>query len=190
MSWDAFVQWVKDNGTAGSAIIAAAVAIILFLLTRIVEMIGAWRGRRATRRRIVVGLYKEVQFNVGTIERFLDLSPYPGDLREKVRTEPTFRPLLIIDETTQFYDSIAASLPEVDSDCLIALSQFYEKIRKQHAIADAFESAAFATISPEGKAGTVDDLWRACRQAEKEGWKALYELELNYPRAWFSDFRS
>jgi hypothetical protein len=97
---------------------------------------------------------------------------------------------MIVDETTQFYDAITSSLPDIHPDCLIRLSEFYSLIRKLEHIREAFESAAFPTISADGRAGTVSDLWDACRQAEKAGGKALYELELAYPRHWFAHFRS
>jgi hypothetical protein len=97
---------------------------------------------------------------------------------------------MIVDETTQFYDSIISSLPDVEAHCIVRLTEFYSVIRKLHDIRDAIEGAAFPTISDDGRAGTIDDLWSACRQAEKAGWRALYELELAYPRRWFSFFRS
>lgn len=189
MSWlSQLWAWAKDSGV-GSAVIAASVAVTLFLITRTIEIFGQWRSIRATRRRIVIGLFKEVQANVRSIEAFLDRSPYPGELREKTRRNRAFRPLIIVDETTQFFDSIAASMPDIEPQCLIALSRFYDTIRKEQTVAKAFEAPSFPTLSPDGRASTVDDLWKACRAAEKEGLKALYELELAYPRKWFADFR-
>jgi len=146
--------------------------------------------KRATRKRIVTGLFREVRSNLGEIEKFLGKRPYPEELRQKVRTDANFRPVMIVTETTQFYDSIAASLPDVRVECLHALSDFYDKLRIINKIAETFESKAFSTISPDGREGTVNDLWFACREAEKGGWKALYELELAYPRKWFRDFKS
>jgi len=138
----------------------------------------------------VIGLFREVKANLGSIEKFLDDNPHPTDMRQKVTSNPKLRPLMIVDETSQFYDSITATLPDIRSDCLLALSEFYAEIRRVNSIKDAFESNAFLTISPEGRADTVDDLWKGCRRAEKVGWKALYEIELAYPRQWFTAFRS
>lgn len=188
--WDHLIKWIDQTNPAGAAILAAAVAVALFALARVIEMIWNWYNRRGLKRRLVVGLFREVRANVICIENFLDASPYPGDLREKVKSDAGFRPLVILQETTQFYDSITASLPEINSDCLIALSKFYDMIREQYAITSSFEGAAFLAISGEGRADIIDALWKRCRRAEKEGWKAMYELELAYPRHWFRHFKS
>lgn len=179
------IKWINQNNPAAAVILAAAVPIGLFAVARFIEICWNAYNRFLLRRRIVVGLFREVKANILCIEKFLDENPYPGSLRDKVQADPKLRPLVILQETTQFYDSITASLPEVDSGCLIALSRFYDKIRQQYAITASFEGAAFLTISPDGRGGVIDELWKGCRQAEKEGWKALYELELAYPRRWF-----
>lgn len=190
-SWfNSLVAWISSNGVAGGAIVAALVAFTVFILTRIYEFALRWGDKRAARRRAVVGLFTEVRYNLTGIEKFLDSSPYPGVIQAKVRESQDFRPMIIVDETTQFYASIIPSLPDIEPICIERLTEFYSVIRKLHDIRDAIEGAAFPTISPDGRAGTIDDLWSACRQAEKAGWKALYELELAYPRRWFSYFRS
>lgn len=188
MGDDTLTTWAAN--AAQGAMITASVAVLIFIATRLIEIWSHWRNARSMRRRIVIGLFKEVQQNLNNIKQFLDENPYPGDLRDKVRANCAFRPLMIVEETTQFYDSIAPSLPEVQSASLIALSRFYDTIRTEKAIAAAFDSPAFPTLSATGRESTVDDLWRALRDAEREGLKALYELELAYPRKWFRDFRS
>ena len=184
------LDWVTAHGIAGSAFVAALVAFIIFLLTRVIEIVVHANNVRATRKRLVIGLFREVKANLTSIEKFLDEDPHPITMRNKVIADRDLRPLMIVDETSQFYDSITASLPDIRSECLLTLSEFYAVIRRVNAIKDAFESNAFGTISDEGRASTVDDLWRGCRTAEKVGWKALYEMELAYPRHWFKDFRS
>jgi hypothetical protein len=182
--------WITLHGVAGGAIVAALVAFTVFILTRVFEIFFRWSDQRAARKRAVVGLFTEVKYNVTSIETFLNGNPYPGLIQSSIRENENFRPLMIVDETTQFYDAIVASLPDIEPECLIRLSEFYSTIRKLQAIRGAFESAAFPTISANGRASTVDELWGACRQAEKAGSQAKYELELAYPRRWFARFRS
>jgi hypothetical protein len=190
MWFDNFLHWLTQSGTAGGAIVAAAVAIVIFLLTRVVEIFYRWRDARGARRRAVVGLYTEVRYNLNGISSFLDApSSYPAALQDKVRGEPNFRPLMIVDETSQFYDSIISSLPDIHPECIKRLTEFYSVVRKLHDIRDAFEGSAYPTISPDGRAGTIDELWQACRRAEIAGWRALYELELAYPRHWFTSLQ-
>lgn len=188
--FDRLVGWITLHGTAGAAIVAALVAFTVFILTRVAEIVVRWTDKRSARKRAVVGLFTEVQFNLSTIEKFLDNSPYPAVIQQKVRENPNFRPMMIVEETTQFYDAITSSLPDVEATSLTRLSEFYTTIRRLEEIRRAFESNSFVTISGEGRAGAIEDLWQACRQAEKAGWKALYELELAYPRRWFSYFKS
>jgi hypothetical protein len=183
-------HWFQAHVTTAPAIIAALAAFVIFLLTRIAEIIGHWTTVRSTRKRLIVGLYREIRSNVKSIEAFLDAQPHPTTMREKVIKDRHFRPLMIVDETTQFHDSNMASLPMIRSSCLLILSEFYDQMRRVNGVKDAFESNAFSTISAEGRAGTVDDLWQGCQRAAEVGRKALDEFELAYPRKWFVTFRS
>lgn len=184
------LDWITAHGIAGSVLVTALVTFVIFLLTRVVEIIVHATTVRSTRKRLIIGLFREVKANLVSIEAFLDDQPHPSEMRNKVIADRNLRPLMIVDETSQFYDSTTSLLPDIRSECLLTLSEFYAEIRKVNAIKDAFESNAFPTISDDGRAGTVDDLWRGCRIAEKVGWKALYEMELAYPRQWFKAFRS
>lgn len=188
--WSALVKLINETQPAGAAILAASLAVILFVAARIAEMVVAWRRHRALRRRIAIGLFKEIRENVACVGRCLDEKPHPGELREKVKADRNLRPLIVPEETTQFYNSVAASLPEIkEAECLLAVSRFYEKMRHQFAIIAAFEGAAFATVSVEARANAVDELWICFRQVEKEGLKALYELQLAHPRRWFDGLK-
>lgn len=173
----------------GPAMTAALVAFIIFLLTRIAEIAAHWNTVRSTRKRLVVGLYCEIHSNVKSIEAFLEAQPHPTDMRDKVIKDRHFRPLMIVDETTQFHDSNMALLPMIRSGCLLVLSEFYDQMRRVNGVKDAFESNAFPTISAEGRAGTVDDLWEGCRKAAAVGTDALKKLELTYPGKWFASLR-
>lgn len=84
----ALTQWI--NGVAGGVVFTAAVTIILFVIARFLEMFFAWRNRVAFRRRLVIGLFREVRANVLCVEKFLDENPYPGPLRKKVRRNLNF----------------------------------------------------------------------------------------------------
>ncbi|KAA2236958.1 hypothetical protein [Salinarimonas soli] len=142
------------------------------------------------RKRLVIGLFEEVRRSVEKFETFLKETPLPTIVRERARTDKTFRPLVISPVTTDFYDVVMESTPEIKASCQVALAEFYEQVRITIRVAEAFQSPAFLTLSDDGRAGTVDDLWIAMREAEKLGWQAMYELELAYPREWFSGFKS
>jgi hypothetical protein len=186
---DSLTTWFSANGAIAGATITAMVAFAIFFLTRAAEIVLIWVNKKATRKRLVIGLFQEVKYNLIQLERFHGGAPDSQTVRAKVLSDSNFRPLVVRAETAQFYDAIMVSLPEIDAKCLIALSRFYEKLRRQERIADAFESLAFMTISPDGRAHLVDSLWEATRHAEGDGWKVLYEFELAYPRSWFSAFK-
>ena len=179
--WGNLLDWITSRGTAGSAIVAAIVALGLFFLARVAELIQRQVDKRATRRRAVVGLFTEVRANVREVEEFLETTSFPAAAREKIKVDKEFRPLIIMTES--------ASLPDITPASLIALSLFYDQVREMRAFAEAFTSSAYPTISDEGRMRLLDRLWESCRRVEKLGWKALYELELAYPRKWFREFR-
>lgn len=186
---DSLTTWFSANGAIAGAIITAMVALAIFFLTRAIEIVSILANKKATRKRLVIGLFQEVKYNVAQLARFHGAAADSHTVKGKVLSDPNFRPLVVRAETAQFYDAITASLPEIDTTCLIALSQFYEKLRRQERIAAAFESLAFMTISQDGRAQLVDALWEATRNAEGDGWKVLYEFKLAYPPRWFNAFK-
>jgi hypothetical protein len=120
--WGNLLDWITSRGTAGSAIVAAIVALGLFFLARVAELIQRQVDKRATRRRAVVGLFTEVRANVREVEEFLETTSFPAAAREKIKVDKEFRPLIIMTESTQFYDAVIASLPDITPASLIALS--------------------------------------------------------------------
>jgi hypothetical protein len=183
-------NWISARGPAGAAIVAALVAFSVFLLTRIAEIIQRWIDQRAARRRVVVGLYREVQDNRLKLSSFLKDSPNPDSVRDRVKSDANLRPLLILDQTTQFFDAIVATLPDIRPRCLLVLTEFYGEMQAARAIREGLEGVAFLTISADGRASIIDDLWLVFRKAEQAAVRALYEIELAYPRRWFGHLKS
>jgi hypothetical protein len=128
--WGNLLDWITSRGTAGSAIVAAIVALGLFFLARVAELIQRQVDKRAPRRRAVVGLFTEVRANVREVEEFLETTSFPAAAREKIKVDKEFRPLIIMTESTQFYDAVIASLPDITPASLIALSLFTTRCAK------------------------------------------------------------
>lgn len=76
--WGNLLDWITSRGTAGSAIVAAIVALGLFFLARVAELIQRQVDKRAPRRRAVVGLFTEVRANVREVEEFLETTSFPA----------------------------------------------------------------------------------------------------------------
>ena len=190
VSFSDLTGWISANGTSGPAILAASVAIVIFIATRLAEFVGSIIARRRNQRRIVIGLLAEVHSNLDGFKKFLDEMPDPHVLCNKVLKDNQYRPMVISSQSSEFYRAITASIPDIEAACLVALSDFYDQVQMAHAIGEAFEAPSFTTLSPEGRSSLVTDLWGAFRKAERTGWQAMYELELAYPRSWFREFRS
>ena len=183
-----WLVWLDANASHG-AVITASATVAVFFATRLIDMAAGWASRQAARRRTIIGLYKEVFDNLEKLRRFPADEATRESYKRTIRANPAFRPLFVIQESTKFYDLSALTLPDIHSAALLALSGFYSLIAEEIAIAKAFEGAAFPTISDEGRAGLVDDLWDACRNAQRQGETALAQLERVYPRRWFRRFK-
>jgi hypothetical protein len=180
--------WLDANASHG-AVITASATVSVFFATRLIDMVAGWASHQTARRRTIIGLYKEVLDNLEKLKRFPADQATRDSYKQTIRANPNFRPLFVIQESTKFYDLSALTLPDIHSAALLALSGFYSLIAEEIAIARAFEGMAFPTISDDGRAGLIDDLWDACRNAQAQGHKALEQLERTYPRRWFRRFK-
>jgi hypothetical protein len=197
-AWD----WVDRNNIKG-AVVAAAAAIIVFVLTRVADLAIRWRDRIIMRRRLVVGLYNEIESNLAEINLFVASSDaarlVAGRLREDAERraarrqegveddEPVFRPLIVITESSRFFNANAALTPELKRQVLVPLMEFYRALEELDRRQAAFESKAFETISVEARISTVADLWNTGSDAKTFGEAALTAFRETYPDAWFSD---
>ena len=183
------VVWIEANKVAGS-MITAAVALLLFAATRLLERLVRLSERVALRRRLVIGLHAEIGSNVKEIEEFTDNIAFFKAVKERVRQhvpgEPVFRPLIVITESSRFFLASAGSIPELKTEALVPLMEFYRLIEELSDRRDAFETQAYALISSGGRAGTVDDLWLTGTKAKLVGLHAQKKFLELYPRKWFA----
>ena len=145
-----FWTWFTSSGPTGPAILAGSITLLVFLLTRLNEIYVASQARKTTKRRMAIGLYEEVRRNVESIEALLKARPDPVEIMKKVSEVEGFRPLLIISQGMDFYSSVTASIPDIETAPLIAVVDFYDQPYSVHRIAAAFEGRAFATPQSGG----------------------------------------
>jgi hypothetical protein len=174
--------------------VAATAAIIVFVLRWIVDASFRRFDRINLRKRLVIGLCAEIDSNLKEIIDFVDNGPYLQKINERIRRDgdpaaggEAFRPSVTITESSRFFAASASMIPELKTDVLFPLMEFYRFIEELESRRDAFESKAFTTISIEGRIGLVDDLLTTGKQAKAFGQRSLTMMERVYPR-WYQQF--
>lgn len=190
--------WLYHRQAAGAAVTAAA-AVTVFLVTQAIVLAFRWRDRRIIQKRLVIGLYAEIDSNLREIREFADQKQFYLLVRARVgrsdhrrvptkpANEPLFRPLIVVTESSRFFSASASLIPEIRTDALLPLMEFYRLIEELEERRAAFETKAFETISPSGRQGTVDDLWYSATRAADVGSHALTKLKEEYPSRWFRE---
>ncbi len=184
MTFPEFLQKVTENASAGS-VLAASVALTIFLVTRILDWRGERREKEATRKRLVIGFYLETLSNREELRAFRSNREFVDVVKRALQANPTLRPTVSITESTQYYDAMTPQLPSLERDAMLALWKAYDKIRELRACVDVFESLAFLTVSEGARLGAVDDVWAKLEQAETFSDAALTTLGKCYPADWF-----
>jgi hypothetical protein len=116
---DRAIDFVTSSSAVEGATIAAIAAFLIFFLTRLTEIILIWVNRRGSRKRLVIGLFQEVRYNITQLDRFLLAKDVTVQMKKNIAGDLTYRPLVIGDDITQFYDAVAASLPDISPSCMM-----------------------------------------------------------------------
>jgi hypothetical protein len=195
--------WIQQGQNIQGPIIAACVAIIVFVVSRMVDFAVRYLDRRSIRRRLVLGIYAEIESNLKEIVEFAGSQDFIVNVEQRIREDagkkaspsseagtsapPIFRPLIVITESSRFFSASAAFTPEIKPAALVPLMDFYRWLEELNARQSAFESKAFETISTNGRIQTVYDLWNTGSAAKSAGEHSLNVLRENYPRRWFKN---
>ena len=107
------------------------------------------------------------------------------EIQDKLLKDPNYRPSVVVEESTKMVDAAGAALFDLRSQALVHVLEFYRLIEQMKALRGVFESAAFLTILPASRAGYIQDLWDAARDASSAGGTALQELVRMYPKVTF-----
>ncbi len=184
----AFYAWARTEQAIGGLITASA-ALLVFVVSQWIGFVIRRYDRAIVRRRLVVGLHAEIGSNLKEIREFVDREAYFEAVRAKIREEGeqgrVFRPAIVITESSRFFSANAGLIPELRVAALVPLMEFYRLIEELDDRRGAFESKAYETISPDGRAGLVDDLWMTGTKAKLTGEHTLAVLQAEYPSTWF-----
>jgi hypothetical protein len=123
----------KDQEIIKSTI-GPTVAILIFVVTNIIQAILAGLARRREIKRIVIGIYTEIFHNLEYSDRFLNSQTVfdrikqrlvdDDDAATKAGKTPAYRPLLAITESSNFDDAIASTVPDIHANCVVAISLY------------------------------------------------------------------
>lgn len=184
----AFYDWARTEQAIGGLITASA-ALLVFVVSQWIGFAIRRYDRAIVRRRLVIGLHAEIGSNLKEIREFVDREAFFETVRTKIREEGerghVFRPAIVITESSRFFSANAGLIPELRVAALVPLMEFYRLIEELDDRRGAFESKAYETISPSGRAGLVDDLWLTGTKAKLTGEHTLAVLRREYPSRWF-----
>lgn len=199
LSWfrDWYVRLSPETKDIVKASLGPTVAILLFVLTQIVQIFIAQSDKRNEIRLIVSGICREIEHNLADQARLsTGLEETIDGIKKSLRADdaastssnkvPTYRPLLGITDATQFYDSVASASPVMEPKVLACVSAYYRCVADERVIVKAIENYAFLYVTVESRCEMVDELYRAFNEAQTTGGAAVASIRSNYPERWFS----
>lgn len=179
------------------SVISPTVAIFLFILTQIVQIVFKRLDLRNERKRIIIGIYKEISENLAYNIKLLDQLSIIGLIKARIiydsrsadaeKRTPTYRPLIAITQSSKFYDAVASALPTLEVATMVRISSYYKPVNDQKIVAETIASYAFLHISTQSRCETIDELWEAFRESHFKGLVAVEFIAKTYPASWFRD---
>lgn len=163
-------------------LISASVAILLWLLTRWVQMGAAWARRRQERRNLIRSLYTEVDFNTRDLSYFVANSADMSAIANRLRQNDDFLPHVTDAHHTIIYTSNVNKLHHLSNGLSADLVLFYGLLEKIKAQIDGINLTSFQRISAEGKIATMRRIVENVKECETIGRRILKSFSDTYPK--------
>lgn len=195
MAWSAFSNDLAGLFEQIRSLSNPTSAIVIFFLTQMAALAFKRSDRRQDLNTIVVGIYEEIRSNIAYNDKFLADDKTLPAVKEKIRANeaetqrtniaPDYRPLIVITESSQYYDGVIRETPKMTPESLIAVRRYYRTVNDQRLTAAQISSESFLTIEPESRCDLIDDLWKVFGESHETAKKALDVLNDTYPKKWF-----
>lgn len=154
---------------ANSAVLTAIVAVLLWVFSRLAEIIGAARRRFSVRESLIRSLYAEVDFNTRDLEFFGANSATMEAISTRLRQSDSYLPHITDAHHTIIYTSRISDLHYLDDGLTARLVLFYGLLDKIKAQIDGINQPSYARVSAEGKIAVIARILANVRECEKEG---------------------
>ena len=178
-----------DNPRTLAAFIAASVAIVLWVLTRLAEALFACQQERAARHGLVRALFAEIDYNARDLEIFIAESPSKEEIRDALDRKPDLVPHVTDARHMAFYRSRTLDLVRLDNGRLTGESGLIPRIVHVYGLLGNIEARvegisadSFRTISLDGKVRVMVGLKDAAEEAHVASINVMAAMQRVYPR--------
>lgn len=151
-----------------SALIAAAVSIVLFSANRVLVARQSARDKRRAERRFAAALAAEIRYNVVDLQRFSAESASLDSVAAHIRTHKT-PPHVTDTKHTRIYTENIDKLVSFETATITALVTFYSQLDKLENEIAGLQLPSFAGISEAGKINTISYIVEVAKAAETSG---------------------
>jgi hypothetical protein len=163
--------------------LAALTAILIFIATQLIALIIGIYQRVSERRTTIIGLHEEVSLNFHDLDDFLKGNPNPPRAMLRRLRDRNYRPHIIGEHSTRFFEGNIERLPRIDRGLLKKLLDFYKDLEGLHAEIRAIQWDSFRYLHDRPKA--IRGIWLAMKTAHKSCGhvKRYMERKYKYVRA-------
>lgn len=171
---------MSDQSFPTAAIITASGAILVWVLTKIGELVRDRRQRKNDAEKYVMALFAEIDFNTRDMEIFLEESASVDAVINKVKSDQKFIPHITDARHISIYSEGISNIHYIGKEQIGALVYFYgllEKLKNQVA---GIYLPSFVLISPNGRASTIIEIMQTADEIESVGRAVLDRLKSSY----------
>ncbi len=147
----------------------AASALFVFILTQIAALGFKVWDSRTQKRRTINGLHAEIDRNLREDASNSLTREVIERLKEKVKDNPKYRPMIIIVFQDSFYKGVIKDLPILNSSQLRAVNDFYFFMQQMRDVMAGIERETFFLLSADGRQGLFDDMLKASDEMKAAG---------------------
>ena len=171
----------RANFYLAAALITACTTVSVFLLTRLADWGSAARQRRRLKRRFVIALHAEIDFNTTDMAIFVRDSPPMALVERRIMRDRKLVPHVTDARHTHIYRAGMADISVVDKGLIGQIVHFYGLLDKLSAQVDGLAKPSFGLISAKGRVAAVREVYDTAAECAEVGKRVLTGLEKKYP---------
>lgn len=170
-------ETLRQNGA-----LAAAASILLWILTRWVEIIATWRRKRHYRAALIRSLYAEIDFNTRDLQFFIENSADLSAVEARLSQSPAYLPHLTDAHHTKVYSARIDDLHMLEDGLTARLVLFYGMLDKIKVQIDGINLKSYASVSVGGKMTVLRRIIANVQETEEQGQLILTLFAQKYPK--------
>lgn len=164
------------------ALVAAAVAIFLWIITRVYEIWNESAKGSKQAQANIRALYAEIDFNTRDMELFLSGPSSMNAIIKRVTEDQAFIPHVTDAQHTEIYRTRIPSIHQMGDDVVGRIVYFYGLLGKIESQVNGIYLPSYPTISARGRASVIRRLFSKCEECRLVGLDVLRRLEESHPQ--------